>query len=163
MFFSVTNICMMKQGQEEVVKARDYACKLLSYRQRSTKELTQRLKRKGFTSKAIRETVEYLRQLDYLNDENFAKSWIHDKMRSRPAGLTLFRYELRRKGIAGEVLQRALSEYASNYNEYEVAKNVAITQRNRYKDLASLKVKKRIYGYLLRRGFAQDAILQAIE
>ncbi len=148
---------------KEFIKAKDYAYRLLSYRQRSTQELRERLDKKGFTPKAIKKTIEYLSQLNYLNDENFAKFWIQTKIQSKPLGWSLMRYQLRQKGVTEEVLEKVSSDFLGQYNEVDAAKKLATSRRKRYKGLESLKLKKRLYDYLCRRGFSQEAILQAIE
>lgn len=148
---------------KEFLRAKDYAYRLLSYRQRSTGEITQRLKVKGFASKVIRKTVKYLSELDYLNDENFARAWIRTKMRLKPSGWPLLRYQLRQKGVADEITEKVISDFAGRYDEIDVARKLAASRRPRYKGLEPLKLKRRLYDYLRRRGFSQEAILQAIE
>ena len=152
----------MMGEDKEFLKAKNCAYKLLSYRPRSTKEITQRLKDKGFTPKAICKTIEYLSELNYLNDENFAKFWIQSKIRLKPVGFSLLRYQLRQKGVAEEILEKVLSNLTRQYNEYEAAKKLATSQVNRYRGLAPLVLKRRLYDYLCRRGFSQEAISQAI-
>ena len=148
---------------KEFLKAKDYAYRLLSYRQRSVKEITERLKKRGFASRIIRKTIEYLSQLNYLNDEEFARLWIRSKMQSRPSGLALLRYQLRQKGITQELLDKLFSEYAGQYDEYQAAKRLAVSRCRRYRGRSSLKIKRRLYDFLRRRGFSQEAIWQALE
>ena len=151
------------EESKEFLKAKDYAYRLLSYRQRSVKEITQRLKMKGFTAKTIKKTIKYLNELNYLNDENFARVWIQTKMQSRPVGWSLLRYQLRQKGVAQEILEKVISDLTGQYDEYEAARQIAVSRRRYYKNLEPLKLKRRLYDYLRRRGFSQEAILQAIE
>jgi len=148
---------------EEFVKAKDYAYKLLSYRQRSIQEVRERLKKKGFNQTIIGKTVAYLSKLNYLNDEDFAKFWMRSKMQSSPVGWALLRYQLRQKGVSLEVLEKVLSEEAAQYNELEAAKRLIARRRLRYKALPDQKkVKKRLYDCLRRRGFSSETILQTI-
>ncbi len=159
---SKNKIAIMGEDRE-FLKAKNYTFKLLSYRQRSTKEINERLKKRGFAPRVIKQTIEYLSQLQFLNDESFAKSWIQAKIQSKPSGRFLLRYQLRQKGVAEEVLEKVFSEYLSQYNEADAARKLAASRRKRYKGLESPKVKKRLYDYLCRRGFTQEAILQAID
>lgn len=154
---------LKESENKEFLKAKDYAYRLLSYRQRSTGEITQRLKAKGFSSKAIGKTVKYLSELDYLNDENFARAWIRTKMQTKPVGWPLLRYQLRQKGVADEVTEKVISDFAGRYEEIDVVRKLAASQRPRYKGLEPPKLKRRLYDYLRRRGFSQEAIRQAVE
>lgn len=148
---------------KEFIKVRDYAYRLLSYRQRSVKEIKGRLKRKGFSAKTIQKTVEYLIELNYLNDEEFARFWVEAKLGAAALGWALLRYQLRQKGVAREVVEKVESEQAGQYDEYEAARRLAVSRRRRYKGLEPLKIKRRLYGYLRRRGFPEEAILQALK
>ncbi len=147
----------------QFLRARDYAYRLLSYRQRSTKEIDERLEKKGFGPQVIKQTIQYLSKLNYLNDENFARFWIQAKIEAQPVGYSLLRYQLRQKGIASGVLEKALKDVASDYNEIEAARKLARSRGARYKSLEPLKLKRRLYAYLRRRGFSQEAILEAIK
>ena len=151
-----------KANDKEFVKARDYTYRFLSYRQRSVKEVRERLKKRGFASGIIRKTIEYLSRLSYLNDEEFARFWMRSKIQSKPSGLALLRYQLRQKGISEELLDKVFGEYAGLYDEYEAAKKLAASRRSRYKNVNPLKIKQRLYGCLRRRGFSQEAIWQAL-
>ena len=149
---------------KELIKAKDYVYRLLSYCQRSTQEVKDRLKKKGFSAAVTRKTIAYLSEINYLNDEEFAKFWIRSKMQSSPVGGALLRYQLRQKGIAEEVLEKATEEEAGRYNEYKLVRELVASRRKRYKNLKDpKKLKRRLYDYLRRRGFSQEAILQAIE
>lgn len=154
---------MKLDEDKEFLKAKDYAYRLLSYRQRSNNEMTQRLKKKGFTANTIKKTVEYLNALNYLNDENFARFWIQSKIESKPVGWSLLCYQLRQKGVAEEISDRVLNEYAGQYDEREAAGKLASLRRRHYKNLKPTKFKRRLYDYLRRRGFSLETIIQAIE
>ena len=146
----------------EFIKAKDYAYRLLSYRQRSTEEIKGCLERKGFTPKTIRDTIKYLSEIDYLNDENFAKLWMRSKMQSNPLAFSLLRYQLKRKGIDRQIIEKVVSDFAGQYDEYKIARELASSRRPRYKGLEPLKVKRRLYDYLRRRGFSHEVISEAI-
>ncbi|NQU73859.1 MAG: regulatory protein RecX, partial [Candidatus Omnitrophica bacterium] len=62
--------------EKTLVRAKNCAYRLLSYRSRSIKEINDRLKKKGFSPAIIKKTVTHLKQINYLNDEEFAKSWV---------------------------------------------------------------------------------------
>lgn len=152
----------MIEDNKEFAKAKDYAYRLLSYRQRSIQETRDSLKKKGFSPEVISRVIEYLSRFNYLNDVEFARVWIQTKMQSHPLGWPVIHYQLRRRGVAEEILDKASRSYAGQYNEYELAKRLAECSRRQHHNIAPLKMKRRLYGYLRRRGFSQDAVLQAI-
>lgn len=152
-----------RNKNREFIKAKDYAYRLLSYRQRSRQEIEQRLKKKKFTPGVIKKTIAYLSEINYINDEDFARCWIRSKIESNPCGWSLLRYQLRQKGIAEQIIARVISSFSAQYDEIDVAKRLLSSRRTRCKGLEPLKLKKRLYDYLCRRGFSQEAISEAIK
>jgi len=144
------------------IKAKDCAYRLLSYRPRSVKEISERLKKKGFTPGVIKKTIKYLSEINYLNDEDFAKFWIQAKTQSQPLGLSLLRYQLRQKGVDSETIEKAFADCAGRYDECKAASKLALSRRKCYRGMDAQKVKRRLYQYLRRRGFPQEAIWEAI-
>ncbi|MFC1699319.1 regulatory protein RecX [Candidatus Omnitrophota bacterium] len=145
------------------MKARDYAYRLISYRQRSVKELSARLQRKGYSAQLTNQTVEYLRELNYLNDAEFARFWVSSKIAAHPAGWLLMRYQLKIKGIDQKIIEQTINDFSDQYDELEIARGLVRKRRRRYKDLQPLKLKKRLYDLLRRRGFPGEIIYQVIK
>ncbi len=54
----------------------NYSLKYLSFRNRSIKEIRDYLLRKNFIEETINSTIERLAKLKFVDDEEFAKSWI---------------------------------------------------------------------------------------
>jgi regulatory protein len=146
----------------DFIKAKECAYRLLSYRQRSVKEIKDRLEKNKFTPNIITKTVKYLREIDYLNDENFAEFWIRTKLRLSPVGWSALRYQLRQKGVAEQIIDKAISNFAGRYDECDVAKEAILSRVGCYKNLEPFKLKKSLYSYLSRRGFPREVILKAI-
>lgn len=122
-----------------------------------------RLQKKGFLPQIIRKTIEYLSELHYLDDENFAKAWAQTKTQSNPIGRHLLRYQLRQKGVAAHIVEKVFAECIDQYDEHKAAKELVSLRLARYKGIAPQKLKRRLYDYLRRRGFSQEAILQALK
>lgn len=148
---------------KQLIKAKDCAYRFLSYRQRSRQEIEQRLKKKKFTPGVIKKTIAYLSEINYINDEDFARCWTRSKIESNPVGWSFLRYQLRQKGIAEQIIARVISNFSAQYDEIDVAKRLLSSRRTRYKDLGPLKLKKRLYDYLRRRGFSHEVISEAIK
>ena len=70
-------------------KAREAALRLLAVRARSEGELDDRLKRKGFDERTSAEVVAALKRVGLVDDEDFARAWVDEKLRklASPAAL----------------------------------------------------------------------------
>lgn len=150
---------------DEFEIAKSIAYRFLSYRPRSKKEIESKLREKKISDKTIKNTIVFLEENNYINDENFALNWIKYRLENRPRGRKFLDYELREKGIPSDLIKESLDKvYANEFNEYEVAAKLL------EKKIASLKNKKmeyhvfkgKLYNYLQRKGFSYDLIEKVI-
>jgi regulatory protein len=144
-------------------KALGNAYALLRQRPRSEHEIRERLKLKGYAADAIEGCVETLRLAGEIDDTRFARLWVESRMRRNPMGDVVLRHELKAKGVDEAIITEALAEKAKAFDEYAVALNMA---RERFRQLAKLdrkKAMKRLYDFLVRRGFKFDMVERVIE
>lgn len=140
----------------------DYAYRLLGYRARSVREMESRLEKRGYGRATIKKVIDRLKSLDYLNDLKFARSWIDERMKLKPRGRALLRYELMSKGIDKGIIDSVVSEFIRPEDEYRMAKGLA-EQRLRHKAKEDIsKLKKRVHDYLVSHGFSYDVVDQVM-
>jgi regulatory protein len=151
-----------RQAQDPAVKARGYAFLLLKFRPRSEKEIAGRLKKKKFSPQVIRETVLFLKTKDFIDDQHFARAWV-DSRRLRNFGPRRIRQELKLKGVAGDIIDQQLAAGLDNYSEKNIVEKLIQNKLRRAKGLEPQKAKRRVYAYLLRRGFSADVILEVLQ
>jgi len=142
-------------------KARNYAFLLLKFRLRSEKELYQRLKRKKFEEGVIRETLSFLKDKAFIDDRLFTKTWIEFRLK-RPLGLRRIKEELNLKGIPREVIDSEIIATKENYREEDVVDRIALQKLGQLKGIEPDKAKRRLYAYLLRRGFSPEVVMDAV-
>lgn len=142
-------------------KAKNYAFLLLKFRPRSEKEIYQRLKKKKFDDRIIKETIAFLKDKDFINDNYFAKAWVESRLK-RPLGLRRIKQELRIKGIGKEIIDSQIDEIKKNYSEEDIVAEIARERFNRLKNIEPEKAKRRLYAYLLRRGFSPEIVIDVI-
>ncbi len=152
---------MKKNNKDLLQKAKNYAFLLLKFRLRSENELRQRLKKKKFAEAVIGETIAFLKEKSFLDDDLFAKSWIQFRIK-RPFGLRRIREELRIKGLGREVINKALQEVEKDYSEEEVVKEIAQERIGKLSGIEPRSAKRRLYAYLLRRGFSSEIVMDTI-
>ncbi|MDP2941399.1 MAG: regulatory protein RecX [Candidatus Omnitrophota bacterium] len=151
----------MKNSPDSLARARDYAFLLLKFRQRSEQEIREKLKRKKFSPEIIRETVIFLKEKAFLDDQIFAREWISSRLK-RPLGIRRIRQELKLKGVPDKIIQSEIEQAGQDYREEAVVEAIAQEKAQRLKGLDPQKAKRRIYGYLLRRGFSPDSVSEAV-
>ena len=151
---------------ETETRAKNIAINYLSYRQRSSKEIRDHLTRKGFDRDACEKVVRDLQSVGLVNDREFARSFIKDRMLRKPSGLALLRQQLMAKGIASEAAAEVLEELVSPQHQQKAAVEL-LKRRMRlaHRSLSKLdeeKRKKRLIDFLLRRGFSYDITIKTI-
>lgn len=143
--------------QKEVgkVKSKDphyQAQAILSRRNHSEAEVRLKLKRKGFTSRQVDDTVAWLHQIKLLNDRLFAQNFIENTLRFKAVGPRWLRAKLKQKGVASALIDQVLHEQFPAGREEELVKQAAaIWQRShqRYRH-----DRDRLARFLLSRGFS---------
>ena len=146
-----------------IAHVRGSAFRLLRVRPRSERELTSRLEGKGYDAAAVRRVVEDLKTRGMVNDQKFARFWIDSRMHLNPVGDVILKHELRAKGVSDDIIEATLSSRGVGYDEYEVAKAMAVERYRRLEKIDRRKATKRVYDFLLRRGFKYDVIRRIIE
>jgi len=150
-------------------KTREYrrgwesALRLLHYRERSIKELSDRLSEKHYSPKTIAAVIKRLEELDLLDDKKFARLWTRSRIRFKPRSAWLIGRELREKGIEEEVIQQVIEEEFTAEQEMGAAMSLAEKQVRRYRGEESEKARRKLFAYLARRGFSSDMIRECIE
>lgn len=151
----------MENKSEAIYKARQYAFLLLKFRPRSTQEICARLKKKKFAPQTIQETIFFLEDKDFLNDRDFAKSWMEFRLK-KPFGLRRIKEELNLKGIDPEIIDETIAEIKKDYTEEDIVAGLAQARWSKLKGIDSQKAKQRIFGYLMRRGFSPEVVVNAL-
>ena len=140
-----------------VKKARAYAFLLLKFRLRSENELKSRLRQKGFSEELSQETVNFLKDKEFIDDRVFARDWVATRLK-RPFGLRRIKQELICKGLEKEIIENSLSQVKEHYNESQIVNQLAQLRFSKLKCREPLKAKVRVYAYLIRRGFSFDIV-----
>jgi regulatory protein len=146
---------------DEISRATNQAVRLLSFRPRSRHELESRLRRKGFESDSINAAIERMVELGYINDEEFAQYWVENRQQHRPRGRRLLASELRSKGVPPDVVDQAIDESA--IDEFGDALELARKRADRLRGLDRETWRRRMAGFLQRRGYGWDVVRRVLE
>ena len=147
----------------QLKKARDYAHLLLKFRPRSVDEVRKKLMKRGFSDYIIYDVVEDFRRHGLLDDIKFAKMWVQDRLNLKPMGSLRLRLELKAKGLVEADIDDAIREAAKDTDEYELAKPIAAKRLRLMGGIDKLKRKKRVWDFLMRRGFTYDVVDKVVK
>lgn len=146
---------------EEQNKVINKALNLISYRQRSIKEIKQNLKMKGYEDIYIEKAIEYCKNQNYLNDEEFANSFIRDKQNLNKLGSKRIKYELINKGVSKSVIEKILQ--IDPEDEYSIALGLAEKKINSYNGQDRNSIYRKLGGFLQRKGYPYDIVKKVLD
>lgn len=153
--------------EEEYQKVRDYALRLLSFRPRSTNEISTKLKKycskRKFPDKLIAQLIEEFTEQKLLDDKAFIRWWLEQRQSYKPKGVRAIKIELINKGVDKKLIDETVSEIKERISEYDLAMQVITRKLIHLKHLSSEKLKIKIRDLLLRRGFDWDVIYKVID
>jgi regulatory protein len=153
------------QKEELVLKTLDRAMNMLEFRSRATKELGQKLKQKGEQKEHIDEALERLTKAGFLDDANYARQFTRSKITSSGFGSRRVSFELSRRGVSREVTSQAIADVKEHdqVDEKETLEKAAIKKLRSLARYEPDVQKRRLYGFLARRGFSGEDISKAMK
>lgn len=135
---------------------------------RKLREHNERLIKRGvlepiteeFLESKVTEVVNRLKDLKYLNDTEFSKTFIENRIEFRPRGKYLIKKELKQKGIHPDLAERITDEVYQD--EKEAAGRAFQSKLKKIQSYPKLKQKEKAMRYLASRGFSFDTIYKTI-
>lgn len=156
--------------EAEVGKLMEKMYRLWNIRQRSEREiqnyfrvknLEYRIKGKEEISQLVIDSlIETLKKKGMLNDLEFAKAWVEARRESKHKGIRAIKLELFQKGIDKEIIEEVTSAIGS---EKELAEKAIQRKIKFWKALKPLEFKKKVYEFLLRKGFEYEVVKEVVE
>jgi len=150
---------VIKDAAKSRQRTFDRAVNLLTYKQRSIKELRERLLEKDWTNgEIVEEVIKKLESYGYLNDAQFAKSFAASKIRQKPVGKRVLQQKLAERKLDKETVSEAIEKAFEETPETEIIDR-AIEKRLRLKGKPTEREDvKKFYDFLLRQGFSYDLV-----
>ncbi|HUQ85292.1 MAG TPA: regulatory protein RecX [Candidatus Limnocylindrales bacterium] len=154
---------------DEFEKYLNQSLRFLSYRPRTEKEIRDKLATKNAPQEVIENIVIKLKEHKFLNDEDFAKRFIEQRLRFKPKSLRIIKLELKQKGISHEIIEQAVvnlqngNDSEATNSDLESAKKIVEQKMPRYQGLPKQEIYNKLGSFLARRGFNWDIIKKSID
>ena len=135
------------------------AAHYLSYRPRSEFEIRQRLHQHGFDGDSVEAVIAKFKEQGLVDDMAFAQFWKDNRESFSPRSQWLTRLELRRRGVADDVIAQVVDAIDDDESAYRAALSKARSLP--LSDYQSFR--RRLGEYLKRRGFGYGVISHTVE
>ncbi|MDL2310694.1 RecX family transcriptional regulator [Peptostreptococcaceae bacterium OttesenSCG-928-C18] len=134
----------------------------ISYRNRTEKEIRDRLKKESKDEIIIEDIILHLKKQGFIDDISFLKSYYENKRRLNHWSSNKIKYELNLKGIKNIDFNNYFDDvYEMDYNN---AKFFLEKKINNWTDkYEKYQVKNKIYVFLSQKGFNYDVISAVTE
>ncbi|MDD3095235.1 MAG: RecX family transcriptional regulator [Candidatus Neomarinimicrobiota bacterium] len=143
------------------VFTREKALELLSMREHSRRELSIKLRQKGYQAEIISKVLDNLESRNYISDTRFSGLYAEELIRSRRLGPLKVREKLFSRGISGDRIREILSGYgqeeqAENCRYHFEKKRLQIREEN------PEKAAEKMIRYLQGKGFDWEIISRIV-
>ena len=132
------------------------AGRLLILRARTESEIRARLLDSGVAPDVVVKVVDRLKELNLVDDADYARSWIEERTRRKSAGPRMLIAELQAKGVAQEVIDVAVA--TAFPDEAARAEEVAASLLPKWSGLPLQRQIARLGAALARKGFSEEAV-----
>ena len=133
-------------NSEQNIYARDKAIRYIGISKKTEYEVIKKLKGLKVTSSVIEQEIEYLKELGYIDDIDYAKSYIKQCSNMQNYSIYEISNKLLQKGVKASIIEQEID--VLKYSDYE---SKVITKLIEGKLKAYDEMKQR--NYLYRRGF----------
>jgi regulatory protein len=137
------------------------ALRYLGYRSRSEAEVRRYLTHRGCALAIVEPTIEKLRSLRYLDDQNFARRWALGRAQAQSYGPKRIEQELRSKGIGQSLIRHAVRETFDEVDETKQARRL-VDRHFKGSDLTEPKTLRRAAAFLMRRGYGSKVVFNLL-
>ncbi|MBP3628002.1 MAG: RecX family transcriptional regulator [Anaerotignum sp.] len=141
------------------IKAQDLALHYIGYKMRTVKEIRMKLEEKGFSEEVIKKVIVFLEKYGYADDREYCRKYIKEKLRMKPKSGYALKIELRQRGISSRIIDEVMAETELD-EEGDAFRWLERTSRGNWPP-ADEKQKKKLYDFLLRKGYSYDVIGEA--
>lgn len=147
------------ERDEDYVQAKQSALDYLAHKPRTEKEVRRKLRSADILEPVIDEVISRLYELQYLDDEAYARDYVRNRFSSKRYGPERIRRELRKRGVDRRLIDEAVHDHFSGIDLKAVAREHAEKRWSRLADEDDPRRRKqKLYRYLRRRGFPSGVI-----
>ena len=138
--------------EDEYLRTKNSAFRILTRRANSEAELFKKLKRKEYSPQNINKVISDLKSKGYINDFDFALRYT--EMRLKRYGWNRIKNELYRKGISKEIyplieLEIQVKPQENELKQFANKKYLSLLK----KENEPYKIKQKLFSYLVNKGF----------
>lgn len=149
---------------EEYQTARDACYRYLSGRDHASRELRQKITRKGISPAVAERVIAEFEQKGLIDDQRFAEKFAADKLELKKWGPLKIKNALLRKGVNKSVTEKVTQNLTENLEQDGICVDLLRKRKAHFlRETDPIKRMQKMYRYLAGKGFYSREISGAIE
>ncbi len=157
-----------QEDYEEITKvvlpkrAKLRAMNLLQKRAYTEKQLADKLKEGGYPEAIAEIAMEYVKSFRYIDDLQYAMDYLNCYAERK--SIKKIEMELMQKGVSRDIWRHAMAvweEEGGSQDEMTMIKE--LLRKKNYSSDMDVKEKRKIYGFLLRKGYSAEHVMEAMK
>ena len=133
------------------------AVQYLARAEQSRFGLTRKRLEKKYNKQYVEMALDYLESKNYLSDERFAAAWLNSRRINHYEGTSKLKAELQVRGISREIADKAVKEFFTDNDEFEICKKAYLKFQKAGKD------EDKLIASMMKAGFTYKMIKLAKE
>ncbi len=165
--YEITEQAMLSEEQYVSIRtqvlgkrAKKRAMYLLERMDRTEQQLRDKLRENAYPEDLIDEAIAYVKRFHYVDDARYADSYIRYRGAHKSKGKLMM--ELQQKGISRDLAEQVMEPYAQSRDEGCMIQEL-LQKRHYDAQTASVQEQRRMYAYLMRRGFRSADICREMK
>ena len=140
----------------------DKMAKYCAYQERCVKDVRDKLKTFEIPEEEKAKILDYLLDNRFVNDERYAKAFVHGKVNQSGWGVNKIRFHLIQKGIDKDIIEEALGQtdeevYRQRLIEILKTKSKTVKAENDFEK------KRKLAAYAMQKGFEGSLVWEVLK
>ncbi len=133
-----------------------------AYQERCEKEVREKLSKLEVSGEDMEQYVQLLKEENYLNNKRYAYLFASNKFRLKKWGRQKISFELKKKDIPPQMIQKAIAEEIEMEDYWAMATQLIEKKQASLKDKDPYKRKQKVIRYMVQKGYEMPIVLELL-
>lgn len=148
-------------NEERYKKLKASAQRYTAYRERTPKEVRDKLTEWSAPNPIIERIIDELKADQFIDEERFARAFCHDKFLINKWGKNRLRLEMTKYELSAEAKNQGL-EYIKDADYLEVLEHLTLSKWEKIREPDMFKRKQKVARYLLQKGYESELVWEKV-
>ncbi|MFI6447491.1 recombination regulator RecX [Kitasatospora sp. NPDC050543] len=149
------------ESTDPAARARDICLRMLTGTAKTRKQLADALRTREIPDEVAEEVLDRYEEVGLIDDAAFAEAWVESRHAVRGLARRALAQELRTRGVAGELVEQAVSQLGAE-DEAEAARALVERKLRATRGLERQARTRRLVGMLARRGYSEGLAFRVV-